>query len=217
MDYLPLESAGCAGTNVTRLEDPARPFVPRGRGPDGEGAGLPASAPRGGAVPRARARRRGAGPPRPRPVPRTDPVAPRARTLASPGDMQMRYPRGGGPGRGEGSGGRGGPGPRAPGAHPPHLLLLPRSLRRARRPSASRSRPGRARARARAQTPFLAAFAIRGPAPLIGHCPRRARPARSGPAGARLPGGEQRARVGGATRDTGYSPAPPNLAKHTIL
>lgn len=108
----------------------------RARARRGGGGGGAAGVRSEGRGRRARARRRGVGPPRPRPFPRTDPVAPRARTLASPGDMQMRYPRGGGPGRGEGSGGRGGPGPRAPGAHPPHLLLLPRSLRRALRPSA---------------------------------------------------------------------------------
>lgn len=215
MDYLPLESAGCAGTNVTRLEDPARPFVPRGRGPDGEGAGLPASAPRGGAVPRARARRRGAGPPSPPPRPTHRPRRPPRAHTREPRRHANEVPER----RGAWAGGRGAEGGAARGRAPPERTHHTCSCSRARCGARADLAPrgvGRG-ARARAQTPFLAAFAIRGPAPLIGHCPRRARPARSGPAGARLPGGEQRARVGGATRDTGCSPAPPNLAKHTIL
>lgn len=147
---------GCAGAvcgsgRDRSLGPSASPLFPAGAGPTGRGRrrgrggrGRRASAPRGGAVPRAR--RRGAGPPGPRPFPRASPVAPRARTLASPGDMQMRYPRGGGRGRGEGSGGRGRPGPRARAARPLHLLPLPRSPRRARRPRAPWCRPGRARA-----------------------------------------------------------------------
>lgn len=128
MDYLPLESAGCAGTNVTRLEDPARPFVPRGRGPDGEGAGLPASAPRGGAVPRARARRRGAGPPSPPPRPTHRPRRPPRAHTREPRRHANEVPER----RGAWAGGRGAEGGAARGRAPPERTHHTCSCSRAR-------------------------------------------------------------------------------------
>lgn len=62
---------------------------PRARARRGGGGGGAAGVRSEGRGRRARARRRGVEPPRPRPFPLTDPVAPSARTLASPGDMQM--------------------------------------------------------------------------------------------------------------------------------
>lgn len=93
---------------------------------------------------RTRARRRGGlGPLTPAPSHASAPLPP-ARTLVSPGDMQMRYPRGGGPGRGVGRGRRGGSGLRAPGAHP--ATPAP-ELAAARAPTSRPAESARARAR----------------------------------------------------------------------
>lgn len=139
---------------VPALGPRASSLFPAGAGGGGGREGPPASVPRGGAQLALRhhppwpRRRLGAGPPLSRPFPRFGPSPParaRARTHASPGSMQMRYPEAGGPGGGGGGGGwsrcaR-------PSAHPaPVPGFLARSC--ARRPRALPSGPG-----SRAQTP----------------------------------------------------------------
>lgn len=141
-----------------------------------------------------RARRRAAGPPRPRPLPRFGPVASRARTLASSGDMQMRYRRGGGPGLGGGVRREGRLGAARSWSAPPTPPVP--ALATARAPTSRPVEPARTRARrppswrpspSAAWRRSLAAFST-GPAP-------RAR----GPAGARLDGGGWRVRVESTT------------------
>lgn len=160
---------------------------------------------------RTRARRRGGhGPLTPAPSHASAPLPP-ARTLASPGDMQMRYPRGGGPGRGVGRGRRGGSGLRAPGAHP--ATPAP-ELTEARAPTSRPAKSARARARrplswrpsqSTARRSSLAA-APAGPAPC-------ARGGRRASARGRVEG-EGR---GYHTRDLGRSPGPTAVANPTIL
>lgn len=149
-------------------------FVPPGRWRLGR-EGPPASVPRGGAQlvlrhpPTRRRRRLGAGPPVPRPFPRFGPSPPaRARTQASPGSMQMRYPGAGGPGRGEG--GKGVVLVRAPQRAPGTCSLLLFCLLHTPT-SRLAERSGLLRA-----DPLLAAPAANVPAPLIGHRTGSARP-----------------------------------------
>lgn len=115
-------------------------------------------------------RRLGAGPPLPRPSPRFGPSPPaRARTHASPGSMQMRYPGAGGQGRGEG--GKGVVPVRAPERAPGTCSLLLCCLLHMPT-SRLAERSGLACA-----DPLLAAPAANVPAPLIGHRTLSARPA----------------------------------------
>lgn len=109
--------------------------------------------------------------PCPPPLPTLRPVAPgaRARTHASPGSMQMRYPGAGGPGRGER--GKGVVLVRAPERAPGTCSLLLCCLLHTPT-SRLAERSGLARA-----DPLLAAPAANVPAPLIGHRTLSARPA----------------------------------------
>lgn len=146
----------------------ASSLFPAGAGPTEREWGRERAGPSPSAPPRGRA-------PWPPPLPTRRPRRPRARTLASPGDMQMRYPRGGGPG-----GERG-----AEGGEDRGRALLERAPTPASAPApaaarAPTSRPAEsARARAR-RPPSWRPSPSAARAPLIGRRPRRARPARSG-------------------------------------
>lgn len=159
-----------------------------------KGRGCPSCAPPRGSAP--------SPPPLPMRRPRSPP---RAHTL-EPWRHANEVPERRGSGRGKGSGGREGLEPRAPGAHPPTPAPAPAlAAACARRPRAPRSRPGRALA----QTPFLAAPAVRGPAPLIGRRPHRARLTRSGAAG--------RASASVRAEGEGRSAAPETLVVVQVL
>lgn len=170
-----------------------RPFVPLGRGPDGEGAGagLPASAPRGGAVPRARAPPRGRAP-SPPPLPTHRPRRPPRAHTREPRRHANEVPERRGAWAGGGERREGRPGAARPRSAPPHTCSCSRARCGARADLAPSGVGLGARARA---DPLLGG--LRRPRPGAAHWPLP-------PQGPPRALGDQRARAcPGASRGRG--------------